>query len=105
MNENPPAHEGQIYSDILAKHLSALHSARLVFTQSEPLGELCAVKSEHLSKRISMVIWFITSAKWIGLGKVIFQDGKVVFVGHGGTFDSDILSTQTQEPFNKVTKD
>ena len=24
--------------------------------------------------------------KWLGPGKVIFQDGKVIFVRHGGTF-------------------
>ena len=51
----------------------------------------------------------------------MFQDGKVIFVRHGGTFvrispnrliragpgldlDSDNLSTETQETFNKVTE-
>ena len=26
------------------------------------------------------------STKWLGPGKVIFQDGRLVFVGHGGVY-------------------
>lgn len=52
MHETPPALEGTTSSDVLAKHLNALHEARKGFIQSEaPERIRCAQSSKILSSQ------------------------------------------------------
>jgi hypothetical protein len=53
------------------------------------LEEPFAVKFVHLNRyRHGDRVYYKRDGqdKWIGPGKVIFQDGRVVFVRHGGVF-------------------
>ena len=93
MSENVAALEGSTGSEILAKHLNALHSARKAFISSEAdervrralRGKVTAC--EQVFENGDKVFYKRDkSERWLGPGIVVFQDGKVVFVRHGGVF-------------------
>ena len=85
--------EGVTTSESLAKHLNALHSARKAFIESEAnervrralRGKVRA--SEQRYNHGDLVYYKRDgSERWLGPGKVVFQDGGVIFVRHGGAF-------------------
>lgn len=93
MTENVPALVGSTSSEILAEHLNALHAARRAFVESEADERIrralrCKIRaSEQIFDRGDRVYYKREGhERWLGPGKVIFQDGRVVFVRHGNIF-------------------
>lgn len=93
MSSQLPALEGSTTSEVLAKHMNALHAARRAFVESEA-GERIrrALRSKiRASEQVFSngdLVYYKRDGieKWLGPGKVVFQDGKVIFVRHGGVF-------------------
>ena len=93
MSDNLPAMEGTTSSEVFAKHLNALHAARKIFIESEA-NERIRRDLRHKVRASEQVfengdrVFYKREGKerWLGPGKVVFQDGKVVFVRHGGVF-------------------
>lgn len=92
MTARKPGLDGvAISSDTLRTHLDALHKARQAFIESESSERIrralnakiraCEEKFETGDK-----VYYKREGKdkWLGPGKVLFQDGRVVFVRHGG---------------------
>jgi hypothetical protein len=93
MTEQPPAHEGSSTSEMLVRHLNSLHAARKAFIESETDERIRRAlrnkirASEQVFNPGDRVYYKRESQeRWLGPAKVIFQDGKVVFVRHGGTY-------------------
>ena len=93
MTEKLPALQGVTSSEILKTHLDALFSARRAFMKCEAdekirraLRQQIRTSEEVFVPGDSVFYKRDGSNKWLGPGKVIFQDGKVVFVRHGGTY-------------------
>ena len=93
MQDTLPALEGTTRSEVFSQHLNALHATRKAFIQSEA-GERIrrALRNKvRASEQVFMNgdrVFYkrVGKERWLGLGKVVFQDGKVVFVRHGGVF-------------------
>ena len=94
MNDNLPALEGSTSSEVFAKHLNALHAARKIFIQTEAEERIRRAlrnkvrASEQIFENGDRFFFYKLKGKerWLGPGKVVFQDGEVVFVRHGGIF-------------------
>ena len=92
-NDNLPAVEGSTSSEIFAKHLNTLHAARKIFIQTEADERIRRAlrnkvrASEQIFENGDRVFYTREGKEgWLWPGKVVFQDGKVVFVRHGGIF-------------------
>ena len=90
MNAQLPALEGTTTSEILATHLNSLHAARTAFIQSEAeerirraLRTKVRTAEEHYTPGELVYYKREGYEKWLGPAKVVFQDGKVIFVRHG----------------------
>ncbi|XP_072169476.1 uncharacterized protein [Diadema setosum] len=88
LNNCPPA-LGKV-SEAVAKHLNALHAARRAYTRSEASEWIH--RALHHNFRVPEFLFqpgecvyfkHNDSDRWRGLGKVIGQDGKIVFIRHG----------------------
>lgn len=93
LQENPPALEGTTSSESFAHHLNILHAARQAFIQSESSERIRRalrhkVRASGQIFRHGDIVYYKREnrERWLGPAKVIFQDGKVVFVRHGGVF-------------------
>lgn len=93
MHEGPPALDGKTTSDTLARHLNALHEARKAFVESEAserirraLRSKITASEERFSNGDLVYYKREGKEKWLGPGKVVFQDGKVIFVRHQNSF-------------------
>ena len=93
MNEGLPALEGKTFSETLAKHLDALHAARKAFTESENSERIRKALQKKICTNNTVyqngdLVWYRRKDgdRATGPGKVVFQDGKVIFVRHGATF-------------------
>ena len=89
----PPALEGVTHSESLAKHLNTLHATRKAFIESETCERIrralrSKIRASEQSYKHGDRVYYKRDGqdKWIGPGKVVFQDSKVVFVRHGGVF-------------------
>ena len=86
----PSVLEETCISEKFIEHLNSLHAARQAFVQSE---SCCRIKralkskirtNEQVFQPGDLVYYKRDSCeKWLGPAKVIFQDGKIVFVRHG----------------------
>ena len=93
MSEKLPALQGTTSSEILKTHLDALFSARKAFIQCEA-DERIRRALRHPIRATDDVfnpgdrVFYKRdgSQKWLGPGKVLYQDGKVVFVRHAGVY-------------------
>ena len=85
MTDDLPALERVTTNEAIAKHLHALHSARKAYIQSahEHVRRALHSKvkaSEHKFCNKDKAYYKREGVKpWLGPGKVVFQDGKVVF--------------------------
>ena len=93
MTNQLPALDASTSSEILATHLNALHAAREAFIQSESSEIIrralrCKIRASEEKYEHGEWVYYKREGqeKWLGPGKVVFQDGKVVFVRHGGVF-------------------
>ena len=91
--ETPPALEGTTSSEVLAKHLNTLHEARQAFIQSETAERIrralrCKMRAAEQRYENGDLVYYKRAGydHWLGPAKVIFQDGKVIFIRHGGVF-------------------
>ncbi|KAL2093504.1 hypothetical protein ACEWY4_010816 [Coilia grayii] len=92
LTDKPPALEGTTKSEWVAKHISALHTARRAFTEaecSERIRRAVRKQLRNTDDRYEMgeKVYYkrVDCPEWKGPGVVIGQDGAVVFVRHGGT--------------------
>ena len=88
VNGGLPALEGKTFSETLAIHLNVLHDARRAFVESENSERIRKALSRKICKNNTVyengdIVWYRRRNKWMGPGKVVFQDGKVIFVRHG----------------------
>ena len=93
LTDQAPALHGTTVSDVFAKHLNALHSSRKAFIQAEAsekirraLRHKIRSSSEVFQPGDKVFYKRDESNKWKGPGKVLGQDGKVVFVRHGNIY-------------------
>ncbi|MCG7877703.1 MAG: transposase [Candidatus Thiodiazotropha endolucinida] len=93
MNDTLPALQGTTSSEVFAQHLNALHAARKAFIETEADERIRRAlrnkvrASEQVFENGDRVFYKREGReRWLGPGKVVFQDGKVVFVRHGGVF-------------------
>ncbi|CAC5412668.1 unnamed protein product [Mytilus coruscus] len=93
MQAQLPALEGTTSSEAFVKHLNTLHETRKAYIQTEADERIrSALRSkvtaaEQVYENGDMVFYKREGKeRWLGPGKVVFQDGKVVFVRHGGVF-------------------
>jgi transposase InsO family protein len=93
LSAGPPALEGKPFSETLAIHLDALHSARKAFIESENSERIRKALRKKICTNNTIYrngdqVWYKRKdgARALGPGKVVFQDGKIVFVRHGMTY-------------------
>ena len=91
MNGGLPAMEGRTSSETLAEHLNILHSARKAFIESENSERIRKALLKKVCTNNTVFengdnVWYKRRDKWMGPGKVVFQDGKVIFVRHGSIY-------------------
>lgn len=93
MTDKLPALEGRTLSETFAKHLNLLHGTRRAYIEVEAderirRALLNKVRAAEQSYTNGDVVYYKREGKdrWLGPGRVVFQDGKVVFVRHGGVF-------------------
>ena len=93
MTDGLPALEGSTSSETFAQHLNALHDARRAYIQTETderirralRGKVRAAEETYVN---GDAVYYKREGKerWLGPATVVFQDGRVVFVRHGGIF-------------------
>lgn len=93
MTDRLPALEGTTTSEVFAKHLNALHEARKAYIQTEANERIWRAlrtkvrAGEQIYERGDIVYCKLDGKDmWLGPAKVVFRDGKVVLVRHGGIF-------------------
>ena len=91
--DKPPALHGTTISKTFAQHINALHQSRQAFIKSESserirraLRHQIRVKDQIYETGDSVYYKRAGEEKWRGPGKVIGQDGKVIFVRHGSVY-------------------
>ena len=89
--DGPPCWEENNVSSTLLKHLNALHATRKAFIASESCSKLkLALKSKiRCSDELFSngdIVYFKkdSDSAWQGPAKVVFADGKVIFLRNGG---------------------
>lgn len=105
--DKAPALEGTTRSEWVAKHISALHTARKAFTEaecSERIRRALKKQLRHNDERYEQgdKVFYkrVDCPEWKGPAVVIGQDGAVVFVRHG-----DICVRVHQLRLRKVTQE
>ena len=90
LTDELPALDDCTISEVFAQHLKCLHSARQLFIQSESderIRRALRHKTRNTNERFSHgdEVYYKKdgSARWLGPARVMFQDGKVIFVRHG----------------------
>ena len=91
MTDGLPGLEGSTSSEIFAKHLNALHSSRRAYIETEAnerirralRGKIRAAE-DIFEKGDTVYYKREGKERWLGPATVVFQEGKVVFVRHGG---------------------
>ena len=93
MTDKIPALDGTTKSETYAKHLNILHTSRKAYIDTEANERI----SRSLRTKVRAAEQIYTNGdmvfykregkeKWLGPRKVVFQDGKVVFVRYGSVF-------------------
>ena len=91
MEENVAALEGSTMSEVLAKHLNILHESRKAFIRSESEERIRrALRAKIRTSEQVLVpgdkVFYKrdNQRRWLGPGSVLGQDGKIIFIRHGG---------------------
>ena len=91
MTDKLPALDARTSTQIFNDHLNALHAARRAFMQSGSEERIRrALRTKVQASEESYVfgdkVFYKRdgSEKWLGPAKVMFQDGRIVFLRHGG---------------------
>ena len=88
MNGGLPALEGKTFSETLADHLNVLQASRKAFIETENSERIRKALRKKICTNNAIyengdIVWYKRKNGWRGPGKVVFQDGKVIFVRHG----------------------
>jgi len=93
MTDSLPALAGTTSSETFAKHLNLLHSARKAYIETEASERIrralrSKIRASEQRYENGDHVYYKREGKerWLGPAKVVFQDGKVVFLRHGGVF-------------------
>ena len=93
MTNKLPALDSTMTRETFAKHLDTLHASRKAFIETEAnerIRRALRTKVRAAEQRYlnGDLVFYKREGrdKWLGLGKIVFQDGKVVFVRHGSVF-------------------
>ena len=93
MTDGLPALIGATSSKVFADHLNALHESRRAYIQTESSERIRRALSTKVRAAEEIYetgdrVYYKREGKerWLGPATVVFQDGKVVFVRHGGIF-------------------
>ena len=91
ITDGPPSWESENVSEALLKHLKALHATRKAFIASESCAKLkLALKSKvRCSAELysnGEIVYYKkdNDSRWQGPAKVVFSDGKIIFLRNGG---------------------
>ena len=115
LTDNVAALDGVTESEVFASHLNILHAARRAFIQSESeerirraLRHKVRVNEKTFNIGDSVFYKRDNQTRWLGPGKVLGQDGKVIFVRHGGSLvrvSSNRLIDANNVQFGDLTDD
>lgn len=115
ITDGPPSWEEENVSQALLKHLKALHATRKAFIASESCAKLkLALKSkircsDELYTQGDIVYYKRDNdAAWQGPAKVVFADGKIIFLRNGGQLvrvSANRLIKAGRELSDKIRKD
>ena len=90
MNATPTSIEVETISECFNKHLAGLHAARRAFIESESSEKIKRalrhkIRTNETNFEPGDKVYYLRDKcdRWLGPAKVIFQDGKVIFVRHG----------------------
>ena len=93
MTDKLPALDGTTTSETFAKHLNTLHASRKAFIDTEAIKRIrralrTKVRAAEQMYMNGDIVFYKREGKekWLGPGKVVFHDRKVVFVRHGSVF-------------------
>ena len=93
MTDKPPALRDTTISQVVSKHLNALHTARQAFVKEESserirraLRHKIGANSEKYESGDKVFYKRENTNNWKCPGFVIEQDGKIIFVRHGGIY-------------------
>ena len=88
-----PSAIAKVESDVIMEHFRALKTAREAFLKSEScerirqaLAHKIRASEEKYYPGDEVYYKREHNAVWLGPGKVVFQDGKVVFIRHGSSY-------------------
>lgn len=91
LDDPPPAWEVKSMSKRLTEHLTALHATRREFIKSESCEKIKKalkhrIRTSDTVYQYGDIVYYKreNEDQWKGPAKVMFQDGKVIFVRHGG---------------------
>ena len=93
-NNKPPALECVSSSDVVARNLNALHSARRAFIESESSEKLQRALRHQIRPDFAQsysngdLVYYKRneSPRWLGPGSVIGTENKQILVKHGGSY-------------------
>ncbi|KAK6191222.1 hypothetical protein SNE40_002958 [Patella caerulea] len=87
MNDTPPSIQGTTTSETFASHLNTLHASRKSYIQLEAnervhRGLRAKLRASEQIFQNGDMVYYKREGKdrWLGPGRVVFQDGKVIFV-------------------------
>ena len=93
MTDALPALEGITSSEIFAQHLNMFHKSHSAYIQTEAderirraLHTKVRASEEVFEKGDTVYYKREGKERWLGPATVVFQNGKVIFVRHGGVF-------------------
>ena len=93
MTDSLPSLEGTTRSEVFASHLNTLHAMRKAYIETEACERIrralrTKVRAAEQVFENGDKVYYKREGRdrWLGPGKVVFQDGKVIFVRHGGVF-------------------
>ena len=93
MNAKLPALQVSTTSEIFGKHLNLMQIARKAYIEAENSERIKRalrhnIRSNQDTFKSGEDVYYKRedSEKWLGPGKVMFQDGKIIFVRHGSVY-------------------
>ena len=92
LTDCPPALEETTSSEALAKHLNLLHASRKAFIKSEACTKIKAalkakIRTSEEAYENGDIVYYrrAKDGRWMGPSKVVFQDGKIIFLRSGSS--------------------
>ena len=92
LTDSPPALEETTSSEALAKHLNLLHASRKAFIKSEACTKIKAalkakIRTSEEAYENGDIVYYrrAKDGRWMGPSKVVFQDGKIIFLRSGSS--------------------